>query len=147
MRFCKKLRRSYLGALKKWKFNFELFFGIFGIILEHFVNFLKWPEKKFEVIFRSIVCPFLSFPRGAMEYYYAMEICDASFHCSIYLILLIVAQYCYVRFSNNERAGTFQTSNKFLIGSNFIWQSLYLLSWGDTNVTVWSIILLFCVLL
>jgi hypothetical protein len=29
----------------------------FGRILEHFVNFLKWPEKKFEVIFRSIFRP------------------------------------------------------------------------------------------
>jgi hypothetical protein len=26
-------------------------------ILGHFVNFLKWPEKKFEVIFRSIFRP------------------------------------------------------------------------------------------
>jgi hypothetical protein len=58
------------------------FFGVFGRILEHFVNFLKWPEKKFEVIFRSIVCPFLPFPTELWST--TMEICDASFHCSIF---------------------------------------------------------------
>jgi hypothetical protein len=41
-----------------------MFFGSFGSILEHFVNFLKWPEKKFEVIFRSIFRPFISLPTG-----------------------------------------------------------------------------------
>jgi hypothetical protein len=39
-------------------------FGSFGRILEHFVNFLKWPEKKFEVIFRSISRPFISLLSG-----------------------------------------------------------------------------------
>jgi membrane-bound metal-dependent hydrolase YbcI (DUF457 family) len=34
-----------------------MYFRSFGRILEHFVNFLKWPEKKFEVIFRSFFRP------------------------------------------------------------------------------------------
>jgi hypothetical protein len=40
----------------------------FGRILEHFVNFLKWPEKKFEVIFRSIFRPLFSLPTGDILY-------------------------------------------------------------------------------
>jgi hypothetical protein len=38
-----------------------MYFGSFGRILEHFVNFLKWPEKKFEVIFRFIFRPLFLF--------------------------------------------------------------------------------------
>jgi hypothetical protein len=34
-----------------------MYFGSFGRILEHFVKFLKWLEKKFKVIFRSIFRP------------------------------------------------------------------------------------------
>jgi hypothetical protein len=57
--------------------------GVFGRILEYFVNFLKWPEKKFEVIFRSIFHPLFIFPTELCSN--TMEICDASFHCSIYI--------------------------------------------------------------
>jgi hypothetical protein len=39
-----------------------MYFWSFGRILEYFVNFLKWPEKKFEVIFRSIFHPLFIFP-------------------------------------------------------------------------------------
>jgi hypothetical protein len=46
-----------------------MYFGSFGRILEHFVNFLKWAEKKFEVIFRSIFHPlFLSLLEIYMTY-------------------------------------------------------------------------------
>jgi hypothetical protein len=44
-----------------------MYFGSFGRILEHFVNFLKWPEKKFEVIFRSIFRPLFLY---LLEIYY-----------------------------------------------------------------------------
>jgi hypothetical protein len=58
-----------------------MYFGSFGRILEYFVNFLKWPEKKFEVIFQLIFHPLFIFPTELWSN--TMEICDASFHCSI----------------------------------------------------------------
>jgi hypothetical protein len=64
-----------------------MYFGSFGRILEYFVNFLKWPEKKFEVILISIFHPLFIFPTELWSN--TMEICDASFQCSIYCALVI----------------------------------------------------------
>jgi hypothetical protein len=58
-----------------------MYFGSFGRILEHFVNFLKWPEKKFEVIFQSIFRPLFLY---LLEKYMTSDIYDISFHFSIY---------------------------------------------------------------
>jgi hypothetical protein len=57
-----------------------MYFGSFERILEHFINFLKWPEKKFEVIFRSIFRPLFLY---LLEIYMTSDIYDVSFHCSI----------------------------------------------------------------
>jgi hypothetical protein len=58
-----------------------IYFGSFGRILEHFVNFLKWPEKKFEVIFQSIFRPLFLY---LLEIYVTSDLYDVVFHCSIY---------------------------------------------------------------
>jgi hypothetical protein len=57
-----------------------IYFGSFGRILDHFVNFLKWPEKKFEVIFRFICRPLFLY---LLEIYMTSDIYDVYFHCSI----------------------------------------------------------------
>jgi hypothetical protein len=57
-----------------------MYFGSFGRILEHFVNFLKWPEKKFRGYFSIYFSPFISLPTGDIM---TSDIYDVSFHCSI----------------------------------------------------------------
>jgi hypothetical protein len=47
-----------------------MYFGSFGRILEYFVNFLKWPEKKVRGYFSIYFSPFIYLPHGALEYDY-----------------------------------------------------------------------------
>jgi hypothetical protein len=59
-----------------------MYFGSFETILEHFVNFLKWPGKKVKGYFSIYFSPFVSLPT-ILEIYMTSDIYDVSFHCSI----------------------------------------------------------------